>query len=690
MNRKELIEQLRHGLSTVAGSADLNEALLRALLAGNSLLVEHYSAHISLRKSMERLGVMLAPGPKGKPAFSAISCIPEFGVSEFLDACSFDDDETPKGRVLNTLILLANVGTISPNLAVFLETLLREETASHQGIPVRVPELFLMVAEQDRSDRDALARLHATLAKGFGMKVSLDLPSEEVEFLQLSRPAILKDSLQPDPCSVVTEGLRLGILRDMPLPEDLVRRAIQVANRVQDDDRVAPGGRPGQAALMDWLKAVRVEASLRDAAEVEWHDFRATAHAILDHRVRLHTRTLEKSSRIIDAAMESGGKQTLTNGKIHGKSGSGTADAVDPTLSDLYAEVFKPMSDWLKKKVLGRDGDDGEYSVNTLDLVLLTLFAGGHILLEDFPGSGKSYLAQTLGHMIEDDCEEEPIDILSYNRIQCTPDLLPSDITGYMMLENGQMRFRRGPIFAYVLLLDEINRTTPKVQSSMLQAMAERQVSIDDRTYDLSSLFFVIATQNPLDKLGTYELPYAQLDRFLFKRKLPAITDHDAIKRIMKSDFGDSETAPMIPATRIMATSKAIIGKTKDGAEKIPVSERVNEFILNISAAIGSRCESNYGSASNQNPDHRLKLGSQPSVRTLQRLIPALKTLAWIRAGGRDCEVTIEHVKLLCCDWLRHRILPAPSAAGVSVDDIIKGVIKDATEQDARTENALG
>jgi hypothetical protein len=146
----------------------------------------------------------------------------------------------------------------------------------------------------------------------------------------------------------------------------------------------------------------------------------------------------------------------------------------------------------------------------------------------------------------------------------------------------------------------------------------------------------------------------------------------------------------MIPATRIMATSKAIIGKTKDGAEKIPVSERVNEFILNISAAIGSRCESNYGSASNQNPDHRLKLGSQPSVRTLQRLIPALKTLAWIRAGGRDCEVTIEHVKLLCCDWLRHRILPAPSAAGVSVDDIIKGVIKDATEQDARNEKALG
>jgi MoxR-like ATPase len=690
MNRKELIDQLRHGLSTVAGSADLNDALLRALLAGNSLLVEHYSAIISLRKSMERLGSMLEPGLNGKPVLSNMRCIPEFGVTEFLAACSLVDDKAPEGKVLKTLILLENVGTISPHLAVFLETLLRGGTASHHGVPVRVPDLFLMVAEQDRSDRDAVARLHASLAKGFGMKLCLDLPDEEVEFLQLSQPAILTDTPQPVPNFMVPADLRLGILRDIDLPKDLVRQAIQFANRVQDDDRVATGGRPGQVALADWLNAARVEACLRGAAGVEWQDFRATAHAILDHRVRLHTRTLEKSAKIIDAALEASGKPALTNGKCQGQKKTGTADLVDPDLSGLYAEVFKPMSDWLKKKVLGRDDDDGDYSVSTLDLVLLTLFAGGHILLEDFPGSGKSYLAQTLGHMIEDDREEEPIDILSYNRIQCTPDLLPSDITGYMMLENGQMRFRRGPVFAYVLLLDEINRTTPKVQSSMLQAMAERQVSIDDRTYDLSSLFFVIATQNPLDKLGTYELPYAQLDRFLFKRQLPAITDHDAIKKIMKSDFGGSEAAPRIPATRIMATSKAIVGKTKDGKEKIPVPERVDEFILNISAAIGSRCESNYGSATNQSPDHRLKQGSQPSVRTLQRLIPALKTLAWIKAGGRDCEVTIEHVKLLCCDWLRHRILPATPSAGVSVDDMIKGVIKDAMEQDARNEKALG
>jgi MoxR-like ATPase len=218
----------------------------------------------------------------------------------------------------------------------------------------------------------------------------------------------------------------------------------------------------------------------------------------------------------------------------------------------------------------------------------------------------------------------------------------------------------------------------------MLQAMAERQISIDDRTYDLSSLFFVIATQNPLDRVGTYELPYAQLDRFLFKRELPPITDQLVIKKIMQSDFGTSEVAPRIPATRIMAAIRAIDGKSQDGKEMIHVPDRVYQFILNISAAIATRCEPKY-----DNLDQRLERGSQPSVRTLQRLIPALKTLAWIKAQGKDCKVTIEHVQLLCYDWLRHRILPVNANAGDRVDEIIKFVFEEAMEQDSRSGKAL-
>jgi len=672
MNRKELIDQLKLGLSTVAGSAHLNDALLRALLAGNSLLVEHYSAIISLRKSLARLESMLAPSPCDKTGLANIRCTPELGVPEFLAACTLPDSNSTTGRVLKSVVLLENVGTISVPLAVFLETLLRGDTASHGEVQVRVPDLFLVVGEQDRSDKDAEARVQAMLAKSFGMRLFLDPPTEAEEFKQLFQLANESEAVPPDSNFTIPQDLRHEITA-IKIPEKLIWQAIRFANRVQKDERVTPGGRPGLVALEDWRNAAQAEAYLRGASSVEWEDFRSTMHVTLDHRVRLHARTLEKSGKIIDDSLLPEERQPSAEKIAFG--GSGVSEA----LALNYDEVFSPMSNWLKSKVLGRNDDidkeDKDFGVNTLDLVLLTLFAGGHILLEDYPGSGKSYLAETLGHMVQDDIIEDVIDIVSHNRIQCTPDLLPSDITGYMMLENGQMRFRRGPVFAYILLLDEINRTTPKVQSSMLQAMAEHKVSIDDRTYDLSELFFVIATQNPLDKLGTYELPYAQLDRFMFKRTLPPIDDPAVITSIMASQFGKGGE-PRIPASRIMATARTIVGKDTDNNDAIPLHKEVMPLILNISEAIKNRCQPNYVTV-----EHRLKQGSQPSVRTLQRFIPALKTLAWIEAEGRGCEVRNSHVQKLCCDWLRHRILPANPSAGVSLEDIIKGVFKEASEK---------
>ena len=662
--KPNLIDQLKSQLSAVAGSAHLHDALLRALLAGNSLLVEHYSATISLRKSLARLESMLATTSDGKAGLANIRCTPELGVTQFLDACTLPDSNSTTGKVLKPVVLLENVGTISASLAVFLETLLRGDTASHGEVQVRVPSFCLVVAEQDCCDKDAETRVQTQLAKNFGMRLFLDPPTEDEEFQQLSILGSQPKAVAPDSNITIPWDLRSEIMA-IPIHEKLVWQAIRFANRVQKDDRVTLGGRPGLFALEDWRNAAQAEAYIRGAASVEWEDFRSTVHVTLDHRVRLYARTLEKSSKIIDDSLLPEERQPSVE--------KTTSDS--ETLASYYKDVFLPMSKWLKSKVLGRndDIDDEAFGVNTLDLVLLTLFAGGHILLEDYPGSGKSYLAETLGHMVQDDIIEDNIDIVSHNRIQCTPDLLPSDITGYMMLENGQMRFHRGPVFTYILLLDEINRTTPKVQSSMLQAMAEHKVSIDDRTYDLSELFFVIATQNPLDKLGTYELPYAQLDRFMFKRTLPPIDDPAVIMRIMASNFG-KDGEPRIPASRIMKTAKAIVGKNADDKEFIPLHEEVMPHILCISEAIKDRCQPNYNKA-----EHRLKQGSQPSVRTLQRFIPALKALAWIEAKGQKCEVRSSHVKKLCCDWLRHRILPANPSSGVSVDDIIKDIYNEVT-----------
>ncbi|MET0388505.1 MAG: AAA family ATPase, partial [Polyangiales bacterium] len=165
--------------------------------------------------------------------------------------------------------------------------------------------------------------------------------------------------------------------------------------------------------------------------------------------------------------------------------------------------------------VVGRD--------DVIELVLIALLSDGHVLLEDYPGSGKTTLARALGDSLRVDAVHAHI--AGFRRIQFTPDLLPSDVTGTSVfeLDKNRFTFRPGPIFAHIVLADEINRTSPKVQAAMLEAMAEKQVTVDNETHRLDDLFFVIATQNPLDVMGTYPLPTPQLDRFLFKIEMKHI-----------------------------------------------------------------------------------------------------------------------------------------------------------------------
>ena len=152
----------------------------------------------------------------------------------------------------------------------------------------------------------------------------------------------------------------------------------------------------------------------------------------------------------------------------------------------------------IRHDVMGRD--------DVIELVLVSLLSGGHVLLEDYPGSGKTTLAKALGESILSDKPDD--EIAAFRRLQFTPDLLPSDITGVMIFdtETNQFHFRRGPVFAYIVLVDEINRTSPKVQAALLESMAEGQVTVDNISYSLDELFFVIATQNPLDFLFTCSL----------------------------------------------------------------------------------------------------------------------------------------------------------------------------------------
>src|SRR3954466_180966 len=184
-----------------------------------------------------------------------------------------------------------------------------------------------------------------------------------------------------------------------------------------------------------------------------------------------------------------------------------------------FASVFNRIVDNVNTVIHGKD--------DVVRLSLTAICAGGHILFEDVPGVGKSMLARAIGQSMH----------AEMSRVQCTPDMLPGDITGSSVIDTKTMNFvfRRGPVFANVLLTDEVNRATPKTQSALLEAMAEKTVTVDGVTHPLPRPFFVLATENPVELAGTFPLPEAQLDRFLFRLSL-GYTDRDAELDILKTN----------------------------------------------------------------------------------------------------------------------------------------------------------
>lgn len=285
-----------------------------------------------------------------------------------------------------------------------------------------------------------------------------------------------------------------------------------------------------------------------------------------------------------------------------------------------------------------------------IDLLLVALMADGHVLLEDFPGSGKTTLAKALGESIT------PVDssqrLASFRRVQFTPDLLPSDITGVSIFtpETGRFVFQPGPLFAYVLLADEINRTSPKVQAAMLESMAEKQVTADNVTHPLDDLFFVIATQNPRDQVGTFPLPVAQLDRFLFKIVMAHI-DRESELDVLTS-YKDRRTE----AVQGQVTRDEVLGARYAIDSQIHLAPEVKTCLVDIATAL------------RQSP----KVAQGVSTRSLVLTLPALQAAALM--NGRD-HVIAEDIEWLAPHIFRHRVELAPG-----VDDAV-AVIKECARQ---------
>ena len=290
-----------------------------------------------------------------------------------------------------------------------------------------------------------------------------------------------------------------------------------------------------------------------------------------------------------------------------------------------------------------------------IELILMGLFADGHVLIEDFPGLAKTLIARSVAHVCS----------MRFSRIQFTPDLMPSDVTGSAIYDqrDAVFRFQPGPVFANLLLADEINRAPAKVQSALLQAMQEREVTIGETTFALPRPFLVLATQNPIEQEGTYPLPEAQVDRFLMKVKVSYPSFQEEIEILARTS---REAVEEIRLEKVLSLSD--LSEARRVALDLYVDPKIDHYIVSLVQA------------TREGEKHGLKgqveWGASP--RASIALKNCARSLAFLR--GKSF-VTPDDVKDVAADVLRHRVLTSfeGEARGVTSDDIVRALLKSVT-----------
>jgi MoxR-like ATPase len=301
--------------------------------------------------------------------------------------------------------------------------------------------------------------------------------------------------------------------------------------------------------------------------------------------------------------------------------------------------VVDKVRDEVHKIIIGQD--------RLIELVMVSIFAGGHVLLEGVPGVAKTLASKLIAQTLNVD----------FSRIQFTPDMMPSDVTGTSIynMKMAEFTFNKGPVFSNMVLIDEINRAPAKTQASLFEVMEEKQVTVDGVTYKMAFPFMVIATQNPIEQEGTYKLPEAQLDRFLFRIQLdyPTLSEEQEILRRFRSDF----TKRQISDVRAVLNAKEV-KECQEIVEKIHIKDELLDYIAAITL--------------NTRNNGDLFLGASP--RASLSIMQASKAVAAI--NGRDF-VTPDDIQYVAFPVLNHRIILTPEREmeGMDVRDVIKNII---------------